>query len=427
MQTEKSKKKRSPRKYRLLRLSILLIVLILCGVLLFPHAERALIVWLKDDPFTPFCQAEHLEVAYMTGNLETVALHRLQLDGSRPIRISDLHDPHAVQFRWTPDNRYLVYSMANASPDYLHFFDTSDESTYSIYLPDPQFSWYIMPDSSAVIVWMRYSTTTRDAKFRITLPLTDETEAEPISGIPEVLFIRNFNIQKIGGYYTIGSMRSLYYPEADQVKFAPDSDYVAMTQRTVQRAGVNKGKHIVIQKVDSDTPLWEIKNETDDYDVEYLIQDISSSDDLLYFRQYYPIGANTVAGDMPAEAFIADLETQEITPILNDRDMLDIRNLQWIPDHDLMYLALENWDTREIEVYIGEYDGSNRTLVTAMPFNNYSIGAFQITPDGQYLSYVDRYNDWLYLLDFDTRDKCRVARGRTDNWSTSYDWRLVEN
>jgi|GEM_PF-6498654 len=437
MSTEKPKKKRSPRRRHLLRFGILsgLLMFLIIGVAL-PPIERALVAWLADAPFTPVCQAEHLEVAIMRGGeedaqfmgagTESIFLYRMRLNGEDPIQVSDLNDPYATSLRWTPDGRYLVYRMTNASSGYLHFLSAHDNTTQSVEIPDPQFNWYIMPDSTAVIIWMGYSSTMYDAKFQVALPLTDETEAEPISTLPPELFSQDFPVPKLGGYQATDQIAAPYYRRFNPNESAPMTDYVVKTVKTADRAGVNLSKHIVVYEAGKHGAIWEIRNDTEGYDVEHVLQDMSSDNDLLFYRRYIPISTNSVDPAMPYEVYIADLDTQEIYPILFHRPLNYIRDLTWIPNRDLMYLALENWETHEIEVYLGDYDGSNRTLVTAVPFDNYTIGGFHVTPDGQYLSYVDINNDWLYLFDLESRQKCRVVKGRIDDWSTRYDWRLVE-
>lgn len=412
MYPEKPKKKNSPRRLRFAFVTIVLMVLLAGAILLSPHAEQALNGWLNDDPFTPICHVPELEVAYMRGDLGEVQLYRARLNGDNPTRVSDLYDPHATQFRWTPDGRYLTYHMSQSDSSRLHLLDTDDNTTTAIDVPEYPFRWQIMPDSSAIIIDMWSAS---DNVYRIDLPLVDPVAVQEIDAVPHILQ---------NPPHPHSSPFSNYHPQG---LVSDDNRYVVSTQKTEQRDGVNKGQHIVVREADSDALIWDIGKPEHGYDIEYVILDLSPANDLLYFRRYYPVGENVVAPDMPYEAFIADIEGQDITPILAGLPPHPILALRWIPDHDVMFIQLNNIEADSIDIYLADADGSNPSHLTSIPSLSYSTVSFQVTPDGHYLAYVEQDNQWLYLLDLDTRDKCRVVKGRTDNWTTYHDWRLIDN
>ena len=427
MTTEKLKKKRSPRKRRWLRLVLLIAFFLFLGVLIFPSAESALIEWLEDDPFTPMCHADHLEVALLSNFEGEVNLYRKRLNGESPRRVTDVSDAFGSTFQWTPDGSYLVLDSPRISSKQLFFLESDADKINPIDLPDETSLWYLMPDSSAVIVrilgdsygsWERF--------FQISLPITNTSVAEEI-------YSRAYGVWQIDRGMNKIDMNNVMLEQFDlsvdgkasQVLYSSDRSIVALGYPR-QQIGVNKRQRIVVRDTIIHETLWEMSDERTDYDVQHVIQDISPSNDLLYFNEHYPIGEQEIAPELPDQAFIAHIDEQYLEPILEDFSMTKIFKLDWSPDGRKLFIVVVSREKSMIENYIADYDGKNRTLVSSTSFSMNVTGQYNLfnwTPDGQYLSYVDT-NDWIYLLDLELRNKCRVAKGNS-GWYTSYDWRIV--
>lgn len=429
----KAKRKRTPRR-RSLRILVIVATLLLCAGLARNHINT----WLKNDPFTPMCRVDNLELLYTSGAKEDeIFIYRMRANGERPSQVSDLTDSHATSMKWSPDGEMIVFSMPNTSPSNLHFVSTeTGETTIVGFQPTDYFDWYFMPDNSAIILRIRSDGNREggysyiDNFYQINLPLSDTPMVEPINGVPSALATMNYHGSMLGSqshkiaFDAMHTPQIIYLWNPEQYIYSPDGKYVAATHRIRQRVGVNKRQRIFIYDAINNAVLWEIEDDTTEYDVEYLIQSISPSNELLYFRRYYPIGENNIAAGTPYEVFIAHIDEGRIEPILEDRPLNLIRSLTWSPDGKWMHIALENWQTRTIESYLADHDGTNQTHINSLEFNHYSIGKFDWTPDGDHLSYIAS-NGWIYLLDLETRQRCRFAKGRTDGWSTNYDWRLI--
>lgn len=415
MTTPKPKRKNAPRRRGFYAKVVLLATLILLIMAIaIPYAEQALQIWLKDDPFTPMCHDEHLEIAF-TSNVEgDTYIYRMRLNGESPQRVTDDTDPRATLFEWTPDGEYLIFRMSNTLHGQLNFVDARTGQITPLEIEEGYESYYYMPDHSAMIVEVKY--VEGDPVYLINFPITESTIAEKIGNIPQLFFLpENRHL-----YSWYSDFNRAHH---NQIASA-DGSWIVSAEQTLQRAGINKQNHIFVKDASTYQIVWEIGHDQTEYDVEHVIQDISLSNELLYFRRYFRIGENSVTLDMSDEVFIADMESQTLTPILEDRPGNRIRQLVWSPDNRWMVVSLENWDIRAVDTYLANFDGTDLTLVRSMPFDNFSSGQFQWTPDGQYLSFTAS-NDWIYLLDLETRQPCRVAKGNSD-WSTNYDWRLLD-
>jgi hypothetical protein len=461
MSTDKPKRKNTPRS---LIAAVIGLLLIFVGLIAFPYAENRLILWLENDPFTPMCDAEHLELAYESdeaGDGWGGRLYRIRGDSSDQVALTrETRDGIRYDPYWSPDEQWLLleadnqgwieYKVMNRATGEFTYLNMVWPELWSPYWsPDGRYlvdwgdgagpySWRLLypsqPDTSAYHAVSRHEPRWSPDGSRI---IHNETGYENPEIVETVLIDVNNNFER----------QVLYEGMSKLLGWSPDGTFFAfVAEDELRLAEFDLTSHQLIDvkpislDMDVDWISWSPDKQTlalvranDSYLTTFVDRD--SGESIWEISGFFTDGwldsnvirlKNNSDANNPSWAY-GYIETQSLVPISLsiENDGLSLASYSTSLPLDLDYLIYATYseESQTARLYIADGNGQHRRLLTTLTLEYSYQSIYQITPDGQYISY-EGANSWLYLSDLETHRICRVVKGNVVNL-TNYDWRLI--
>lgn len=431
------KPKGKPRR-RLYLLLTILVFLLVSAFFIAPYAEDRLIAWLDDDPFTSICDAGHLELAFVRDN----KIYVVRGNGS------DFHIvPESVAVRhlgWSPTGEYLTFTVNFDYYDELFIWNGKD----AIRLPDSYRTfgtgWEWSYDGQ-MIVFNDWNPDSDDMSLLWIVGVSDNQEASILAmgqnlNMPEwsptasnLLFWdkgqwimavssnRNSVEHSIWGDEEFTGLGMDWSPDGRYLSYYGAGLISVIDANTSDFLLVQEARNIVWS---TDGSLFAL-----DYDGEFAVIDPTTSEEIWRFegRRIYDWSEKgiiyadsdwTATNNTILELRIADVVTQTTSyPFARSTNYL-LAYAVWTPDNSKILYTFDN-----INYYLtlpeADFNGDNRFHIPA----EYILLETTWTPDNRYLTY-QATNNWLYLLDLETYESCRVVKGDA-NGITRYDWRII--
>jgi Tol biopolymer transport system component len=453
MTTDKAKRKNTPRSRRILWALVIIVCLIFGGFVAFPYAESHLSQWLENDPFTRICNAGHLELAYDIHETDGwQRLYTVRGDGTDKVAVRSSIDSVTYRPDWSPDGRWLIIDtdyLTQPWADYSVINLATGDIAYAADWEFPQWS----PDSR----YISFSNIHNESFSGIRNPThtnvnnrlyTVHQEDTPMIWSPDsshAIYRRNSmdnsgNLEVVVVYIDNDFTDEIVYQGQNMFiwRWSPDSRYFAFTADTALWVAdfdeVTGHLHEVRQLVDhhvSDV-RWSLDSTKIAYlvDNQAFVQDIETSEidwqfDAIALYGWSENGliittidSNTRESNM-VELRVADIDTQTVSEYFARSIMRESVALfaQWTPNGQKIFYTFNDYD-----FYLTSLETIHNGL---KPFGipaSYLEYNVMWTPDNRYLTYKG-YNQWLYLVDLETYESCRVVKVGT--LTSNYDWRLI--
>lgn len=438
--TNKEKRKGKPRRRLYLGLAIILL-LVISGFFIAPYAEDRLVAWLEDDPFTPMCDAGHLELAFVRDNGISV----VQGDGSNPQGVPE--SSMALDLEWSPTGEHLAFTVAFDHFDRLYIWDGEVSASPSESNPGISTSWSWsndeqkivyndwssndpwVPDEGISYLWIadvsnfqnafilaegqnlslpQWSPTNYDLLYWengewILAKLENDTYtyhvihkdieyAQKTAWSPDGHYIAYF--EQSGLYLVdVKTLKSQFIP-ADAIFFwwSPDGQQIASTS----------GSEIIIWDIETGSEIWGFTGAMQDWSEQGIIYSSTST----FAPTHYYI-----------ELYTANVDTQTTVSFTESINYPGVF-ARWSPDNGKI---LYTFDNQNYYLTLPEADSNgDNSFHIATDYINFNQAW---TPDNRYLTYQAE-NHWFYLLDLESYKSCRVVEG-DGNFFTRYDWRII--
>jgi WD40 repeat protein len=454
--TSQEKTKGKPRRRLYLWLMILLLFIV-SGFFVAPYAEERLITWLDDDPFTPMCDAGNLELAFIREQNEVFQAYTLRLDGSKPQLVSDSENVSVLE--WSPDGQSLGL-MTHTDNGYDFDVIQNNEPLNLGYIPSEYFpNWRWSYDSQYVVLFHSYGNGIQRpievfpveySSSGITITTIEVATRPDWSPIDNRVIFRDGNKLVMasleGQSYTLRTLREDVTQNYPNASWSPDGRYIGYLNEdefhfiTVHDDSFDDsdlpyiwavdgyqwspdGRYIAFRRAAGTTNAFglvvlEVETRDKMLDRTGLILDDWSEQGLLTSNWFNRDGVRGVEVRM-----FDNEEFRSTEPIFIYEGSTGLPFSNWTPDNNAIVYRRQG-DAGDDDLYylVPLQDSTNPLTLSADNINLYGKRGGG-TPDKRYLTY-EGTNNWLYLLDLETYESCRVVEGNADG-ITRYDWRII--